>query len=112
MYEDFVIMASHMEGFSLPVIAAALSYKKADHVAELERSPKTNHDKVTELLLSWKKEIESNKCTWSVLINFLRNLNSKELIEKVNNIRGERGRCQEISRSLMELYNYNTYRSE
>ena len=93
-YEDFLIVASHksMEGFSLPVVAAALGYKKDDQIDKLVKSQKTKHAKFIDLFLHWKKENEGNKCTWSVFISLLQHLNSKELIEQINNIRGQRGR--------------------
>ena len=79
-YEDFLIVAGHksMEGFSLPVVAAALGYKKEDQIDKLIKSQKTKRAKFIELFLSWKKENEGNKCTWSVFISLLQHLNSKE----------------------------------
>lgn len=90
--EDFLLVAGMMEGFSLPVIAAALSYKKEAHVTALvSKKDVSQRDKIAMLFVRWNEENYKSKCTWNDLKKCLQQLNNEGLLKQIDKIRNERG---------------------
>ena len=91
--EDFLLVAGMMEGFSLPVIAAALSYKKEAHISALEsKMDVSKRDKIAQLFVNWNKDNYKGKCTWDDLKKCLRQLNNEGLLKEMDIIRNRRGK--------------------
>lgn len=86
---DFLRVAGEMEGFSLPVVAAALNYRK--DISSLELSQRcSKRNKIVALLVGWRKENEDTY-NWEALIKCLENLNNRELTKKIRIIHDRRG---------------------
>ena len=79
----FLNIATKMEGFSLPVIAAALSYRNEANLNTISQKITTERNKIAELMLSWKNENKS-RCTWNDLKDCLKQLNKPELMEFIS----------------------------
>ena len=81
----FMKIAVEMEGFSLPVIAASLSYRNEEGVATISCKNTTQRNKIAELLCSWKNE-NPTKCTWTDLKSCIKHLNNQKLMDFVDGI--------------------------